>query len=685
MRSPRLVPVAALLALAFLSVGSIPLTGSALAAAGQGHGLSRVDMDTTVAPCQDFYQYANGGWIARTKMPAAYSRYGGFEEIQDRNIENVHRLLDDAVLKSKAKPGGTIGLLATFYGTCMDSATAEAQGDRPIRPTLDRIAGLTSTAALGAELSRLHGDGVGAMFFFAGAADPGNSDLVIATANQGGLGLPNRDYYFKTDSNSVHIRQEYVDHIARSLQLVGSDPGRAAAQAQAVMAIETALARVSLSPVQLRDPRAVYHKMPLADLKKLCPSFDWDTYLAESRVTRAADVNVRQPRFFTGLDSLIKAVPIADWQTYLQWHIVRAGSPYLGPSFVNEDFKFQQVLTGAKEMLPRWRRCLEATDRSLGDPLGEEYVKKYFPPDTKARALTMVRNLEAALRERIQTPTWMSEATKAQALGKLDAFGNKIGYPDHWRDYSALELEAGSFLANAIRTSRFERAYRLGKIGGPVDKTEFSMTPPTVNARYSPTLNDILFPAGILQPPFFDPQADDAVNYGGIGAVIGHEMTHGFDDQGRQFDAKGNLRDWWTAEDAAKYKVQVDRIIAQYDGYTVLDTVHVNGRLTTGENMADVGGITVAYAALQKALAGKPRPKIDGFTPEQRFFLAQARIWRQIVRPEESRRRIATDPHSPGRWRVNGPLSDMPEFKKAFGCAAGDPMVRDEAMRVTIW
>jgi putative endopeptidase len=687
MRLTRNAPAAALIAAILLSIGSFLPTGAVLAAGApaQHHGLTLADMDTTVAPCQDFFQYANGGWVARTKMPPAYSRYGGFSELQDRNLENVHKLLEDAVRQVKAKPGGNVGLLATYYGTCMDSATAEKQGDQPLRPTLARIAALTSTAGLGAEAARLHSEGVGVLFFLAGIPDPGNSDMVITTANQGGLGLPNRDYYFKSDSNSVHIRDAYVAHVARTFQLLGSDAAKAGAQAKTVMSIETSLAAISLSPVQLRDPRGLYHKMPLADLKKLCPSLDWDAYLSESHVTKVAEVNVRQPKFFTGLDSLLKAVPLADWQTYLGWHVARSGASLLSSAWVNEDFRFEQVLSGAKEMMPRWRRCLESTDRALGDPLGQEYVKQYFPPETKARALAMVHNLEAALHDRIQSLTWMSDSTKAQALGKLEAFGLKIGYPDKWRDYSALKLDGGSYAANASRVSRFERAYRLGKIGGPVDKAEFNMTPPTVNARYSPNLNDVLFPAGILQPPFYDPEADDAVNYGGIGAVIGHEMTHGFDDQGRQFDAKGNLRDWWTADDASKYKAQVDRIIAQYDGYTVADSVHVNGRLTTGENIADLGGLTVSYAALQKALAGKPRTKIDGFTPEQRFFLGYGRIWRQIIRDEEARRRVATDPHSPARWRVNGPLSDMPEFKKAFGCATGDPMVRDESVRVTIW
>ena len=676
---PRIAP--ALLALLLLPLLAPP----GLAAPPATHGLSLADLDTTVAPCTDFYRYADGGWIRRAVMPAAYSRYGGFEELSDRNIEQVHRLLEGAVRQAKGPTGGDLGLLATFYGTAMDSDRAELDGARPIQPLLTRIAALGDKAALGTEVARLHGDGVGALFFLTGMADPGNSSMVIATAGQGGLSLPDRDYYFKADSASRHVREEFVAHVARTFRLLGDPDGAADAQAQAVMRIETALARASMTRVQQRDPKATYHKLSLAELKRLCPAFDWSAYLAESDVPGVTELNVRQPAFFTALDSTLQAVTLADWQTYLRWQVARTAAPVLSAAFVSEDFRFQQVLSGAKEMLPRWRRSLELTDRSLGEALGQVYVKTYFTPETKARTLELVKNLKAAFRDHIQALPWMSDATKVQALKKLDAMAVKIGWPDHWRDYSGLRLEQGPFCANLARANRFERAWRLAKIGKPVDRSEFSMTPPTVNARYSPSLNDILFPAGILQPPFFDPQADDALNYGGIGTVIGHEMTHGFDDSGRQYDAEGNLKDWWAPEDAQKYKVQAERIIAQYDGYTVLDTVHVNGRLTTGENMSDLGGLTMSYAALQKALAGKPRTTLDGFTPEQRFFLSYARVWRQLVRPAEAVRRINTDPHSPGEWRVRGPLSNMPEFEQAFGCTGEGTMMRAEAERVKIW
>jgi len=675
----RLFPV--LLALLLLPLFAMP----GLTASPATGGLTLADLDTTVAPCADFYRYAVGGWIRRATMPAAYSRYGGFEELSDRNLKQVHRLLEDAVLKARGSTRGNLGLLATFYGTAMDSGHAELGGERPIEPLLARIAALRSKAALGAEVARLHDEGIAALFFLTGMADPGNSSMVIATAGQGGLSLPDRDYYFRPDSASRQVRREFVAHVARTFQLLG-DPGEAAgAQAQVVMRIETALAQASMTRVQQRDPKATYHKLPLGELRRLCPSFDWNSYLIGSRVLGTTELNVRQPDFFTALDSTLQAVPLADWRTYLRWQVARATSPILSAPFVNEDFRFQRVLTGAKEMLPRWRRSLEATDRSLGDALGKVYVETCFTPETKTRALELVKNLRAAFRDHIQALPWMSEATKAQALQKLDAMGVKIGWPDKWRDYSGLRLQHDSFVANWMRANRFERAWRLGKIGKPVDRSEFSMTPPTVNARYSPSLNDILFPAGILQPPFFDPQADDALNYGGIGCVIGHEMTHGFDDSGRQYDAEGNLKDWWTPADAEKYKEQVERIVAQYDAYTVLDTVHVNGRLTTGENVSDLGGLTMSYAALQKALASKPRTTIDGFTPEQRFFLSYARIWRQLVRPAEAVRRINTDSHSPGVWRVMGPLSNLPEFEQAFGCAGEGTMMRPEAERVKIW
>jgi predicted metalloendopeptidase len=450
------------------------------------------------------------------------------------------------------------------------------------------------------------------------------------------------------------------------------------------MALETALAQVSMTRVQRRDPNAVYHVMPLDSLRAIAPSFDWKVYLA-GRNVKPDVVNVTQPAFFKGLDSLVTHVPLATWKAYLRWNALADASPTLTQAFVDEDFAFDRLLTGAKEQQPRWKRCLAATDRDLGDLLGKAYVAEAFPPRARDRAMELVLNLEAALGDRIATLEWMSEPTRQQAAAKLAAFEEKIGYPTKWRDYSKVAITRGPLYTNRLNSRAAESARNMARLGQPVERGEWRMTPPTVNAFYSPQLNSINFPAGILQPPFFDADADDPVNYGAIGAVIGHEMSHGFDDQGRQFDGQGNLRDWWQKSDADAYKVQAQRVVEQFDAYTVNDSLHVNGRLTLGENIADLGGLAVAYVAMQKALAGKPRQLIDGFTPEQRFFLAYARIWRAMDRPEGLRTRVLTDPHSPARWRVNGPLSNLKEFHDAWGCQDGDGMVRPAEARARIW
>jgi putative endopeptidase len=438
--------------------------------------------------------------------------------------------------------------------------------------------------------------------------------------------------------------------------------------------------------VEHRDPNAIYHKMTVAELQQLTSNLTWSTILKTMGAPGDGAVNVAQPEFVKALDSLVGRVPLDDWKAYLRWRVVDDAAPSLSSAFVNEDFRMRQVLTGARELLPRWKRCLQAADRSMGEALGQAYVEKTFTPDAKARALEMVRNMEAVLRDRLTSLEWMSEATRKQAIVKLDAIMNKIGYPDKWRDYSALTVARRPFVLNQLAATEFERKRNLAKIGKPVDRSEWGMTPPTVNAYYSPTVNEIVFPAGILQPPFFDPNVDDAVNYGGIGAVIGHEMTHGFDDSGRQFDAKGDLRDWWTPADAAEYKKRAQLVVDQFNGYIGVDTLHVNGQLTLGENIADLGGLKIAYAAMERAMAKNGRPPlIDGWTPEQRFFLSWAQVWRRKVRPEAARQALITDPHSPAEWRVNGPLSNLPEFAKAFGCQAGDPMVRPDSVRAQIW
>ncbi|HEY6195008.1 MAG TPA: M13 family metallopeptidase [Candidatus Eisenbacteria bacterium] len=639
--------------------------------------------DTTCAPCRDFDQFANGGWRSRFVMPAAYSRYGAFTEVADRNQEVLLGIVTRDAAK-QAKPGSDEAKLGDYWTSCMDSTAAEQAGLAPVQPLLTAVDGMTSTADLGRQVAWFHAHGVGTLFTFSGNQDAKHSDRFIAHAGQGGLGLPDRDYYTKQDSASRALRTEYVAHMARVFGLAGEEAGAAAKHADDVMALETALANASMTNVQRRDPFAIYHVMPADSLVLLAPRFGWKDYFA-GRMKNPDIVNVTQPDFFRAVNVLIGTVPLDTWKAYLKWAALADAAPTLTKAFGDEDFRFEKLLTGAKEQQPRWKRCLGAVDRDLGDMLGKAYVAETFPPKARARALGMVHNLEAALGDKIAGLAWMSEDTRKAAAGKLAAFDEKIGYPDKWRDYSGVKITRGPLFANRLEARAAESARNMDRVGKPVERREWRMTPPTVNAFYSAQLNSINFPAGILQPPFFYPDADDPVIYGAIGAVIGHEMTHGFDDRGRQFDAQGNLRDWWKPADADAYKVQAQRVVEQFDGYTVNDTLHVNGKLTLGENIADLGGLAVAYAAMQKALAGKPRKRIDGFTPEQRFFLAYARIWRAMDRPEGLRTRVLTDSHSPAHWRVNGPLSNLKEFRDAWGCKDGDGMVRDSSQRASIW
>ncbi|HVP37782.1 MAG TPA: M13 family metallopeptidase [Candidatus Saccharimonadales bacterium] len=670
------LPVVAVLAL--LACAPAP------AAAAPNHGLDLANMDTTVSPCVDFNRYANGAWLERTQMPPSYGRYGGFEELADRNQEDVHRLLEEIRADVSAAPGTNRWKLAAFYGACMDSQLADSLGIEPLRPVLARIDQLQDVSGLARLVGELHADAVNALFRFGAGADRMNSSMTIAQAGQGGLGLPDRDSYLKADTASERLRADYQAHVARTFQLLGDPEAQAAAQK--VVALETALATVSMPRVAMRDPRATYHMMALTELQGMTPSFRWADYLAQIGQGSLQKLNVATPDFFKGAGRLLDSVPVADWKSYLRWHATEEAAPLLSRPFVEENFRFSQRLSGAQEMQPRWKRCLGLTEMALGEAVGQEYVARHFSPEAKARALAMVKNLEAALESRIRTLGWMTDSTRAQALVKLHAFTEKIGYPDKWRDYSALQLEKRQALLNLMRAQQFERNRRLARIGKPVDRGEWNMIPPTVNAYYNPSNNEIVFPAGILRPPFFDPNADDALNYGGIGAVIGHEMTHGFDDSGRKFDAQGNLRDWWTAQDAEKYEERAQKIVNQFNGYVAVGEVHLNGKLTLGENIADLGGLTVAYEALQRSMKGKPRPApIDGFTPEQRFFLGWAQVWRELMRPEMRRTRAMTDSHSPGMWRINGPLSNMTEFHQAFGCKPGDPMYRPDSLRARIW
>jgi len=647
--------------------------------------LDPANLDRSANACVDFYQFANGGWIKNNPIPAAYSRWGSFNELEEKNQSELTKILERAAADASAKRTAATRMLGTYYASCMDSTAAEQAGASPLTPRLDRIVSINDLAGLQREIGRLHLEGVNAVFNFGATQDSKNSTSVIGGARQGGLGLPDRDYYTKTDPASATIRKNYLVHIGKMFQLAGGTPAQAAADAERVMALETALARSSLTRVERRDPVATYNYRTPAQLASMTPHFDWRRYFTDIGTPNVPAVDVQSPKFFAAVDSVLAGAPLADWKAYLRWRVIRASAPHLSSAFVNEDFNFASSLSGAKELLPRVKRCTRETDDRLRDALGQAYVGEYFTPAAKARALEMVHNLEAVFRDRLSSLPWMSETTRKQAIVKLEAFAEKIGYPDKWRDYSTLNIRPGPFLNNVVAVNLYENRLELERIGKPLDRMLWGMTPPTVNAYYNPQLNEIVFPAGILQPPFFSPTADDAVNYGGMGSVIGHEMGHGFDDQGAQYDPQGNLKNWWSAEDLEKFKQRTTLISNQYDAYTVLDTVHVNGRLTLGENAADIGGLSVAYAALQKALQGKPKPLIDGFTPEQRFFLAWAQIWRQNITPQNQMLRINTDPHSPGRWRTNGPLANMPEFAQAFGCKPGDPMVRPEAVRATLW
>jgi putative endopeptidase len=648
--------------------------------------LDPANLDRSVPACTDFYHYANGGWIKSHPIPAAFSRWGSFDELQENNQSNLLTILRAASANGNSQATADMRKLSVYYSSCMDSAAAERNGGQPIVPELARISALTNRAQVESEIARLHSMGVSSLFGFGAEQDAKNSTAVIAGVSQGGLSLPDRDYYLNPDKRYADIRANYLDHVSRMFQLAGESSTQAASDAQRVVAIETALAKPAKTRVERRDPNANYHRMTAAELAQLAPGFGWPALFTGEGRSDISTINVQNPVFVKVADSLLTSGPLDDWKAYLRWHVIDASAQSLSSAFVNEDFRFGSTLSGAKEMLPRDKRCTRATDNGLRDALGQAYVAQYFTPAAKQRALDMVHNLESVFHDRILTLDWMSDTTKTQAEGKLAAFTNKIGYPDKWRDYSTLNIQQGPFLNNVLAVRQYERRRNMARIGQPVDRTEWGMTPPTVNAYYNPQMNEIVFPAGIMQPPFFNPTADDAVNYGGMGAVIGHEMTHGFDDQGAQFDREGNLKNWWSASDLEKFKHGTGLVSSQYDSYTVLDSLHVNGKLTLGENLADLGGLSVSYAALEKALAQKGRPaNIDGFTPEQRFFLAWAQIWRANTTPEAVRLRINTDPHSPGEWRTNGPLSNMPQFAAAFGCKAGDPMVRDASVRPVIW
>jgi putative endopeptidase len=648
------------------------------------------DRDPSVKPQDDFFMYANGGWIKQTEIPPEYSRWGSFNELIENNNDALHDIAEKAEnthVDPRLAP--ETQKVSDYYASGMDEKTIEAMRIRPLADEFNRIESIKDRNELLREIAHLHSIGVGVLFDFGSGQDDKDSTHEIAQAVQGGLGMPDRDYYTKTDEASKKLRDQYVDHVAKMLTLMGEPAETATDHARKILAIETKLAEASRTRVQLRDPQKNYNKMPLRQLQNLTPAWNWSDYFKNIDLLEPSDVNVHQPEFFRAADQVFKSAPLDDWKAYLRWHLINAAAEDLSKDFVDEDFNFKErILHGTEKIKPRWKRVIASTDDAIGQALGKLYVAFYFPPQAKARALELVNNLKEALADRIKTLEWMDEPTKREALKKLAAMRVKIGYPDKWLDYSLLPIDRGPFVLNTMRAAKFETTREFNKVGKPVDPTDWGMTPPTVNAYYNPNMNEIVFPAGILQPPFFYANADDAVNYGGIGAVIGHEMTHGFDDQGRQFDAAGNLRDWWSPASAVKFKERSQAIVKQYNQYEPLPGLHVNGELTQGENIADLGGVKLAYAALQKALDKNPQEsgkKIDGLTPEQRFFLSFAAIWKSKQRDEDLKLRLNTDPHSPARYRVDGPLSNLPEFARAFSIPDNSPMLCSPDKRVNIW
>jgi putative endopeptidase len=671
----------------FTAITALICLCSSLAAQKQTRPLDPVNMDTTCSPCQDFFRYANGGWLSRNDIPGDQPLWGSFNELQEQNFAALREVLTQTAKNAASTRNPDLRKLGTFYGTCMDSAAIERAGIQPLRAELNQIAAIGDRSGIEEGIVRLHRLGLPAGFVFGSVPDAKKSARTIAQVYQGGLGLPDRDYYTKKDSVSQKLRQQYLEHVANMLRLAGQDQKEAEDAAEGILRIETALANASMTREAQRDPEAIYHLTTRTKLQQMTPSFVWSSYLNGLGLGSVQEFNVGQPEFMAAFDSLLKTAPLEDWKSYLSWNLIANTAPALSSPFEKESFRFNStVLQGVTEMRPRWKRCLRLTDAALGEILGQAYVKKYFTPKDKARALEMVRNIRAELHNRLAQLTWMSDQTKRKAYAKLNSMINKIGYPDRWRDYSKLEVRPGPFVSNVLSANDFENRRQLAKIGRPTDRSEWGMTPPTVNAYYNPPTNEITFPAGIMQPPFFDSKADDAVNYGGMGAVIGHEITHGFDDEGRQFDAQGNLSGWWTEADTKEFNRRAEVVKKQFDNYTVLDSLHVNGKLTLGENIADFGGLLIAHGAYRRSLEGKLEPKpIDGLSGDQRFYLAWAQMWRAKSRPEFTRLLVNIDPHAPPEYRTIGPLSNIPAFAKAFGCRAGDPMVRPEDARAQIW
>ena len=652
------------------------------------HGIDVTDLDRKAVPCQDFYEFANGNWRANNPIPPSMVMWSKRWAAGESTKDVLRGILEDAAAHSStAPPKSTDRLIGDYYGACMDEKRIDALGVKALNKELDLIQSIGSVADLQRAIIHLHEEALFAPFSFGSTQDPHHPQQVIADAGAGGLGLPDRDYYFKDDDKSKETRQKYVEHVAAIFVLAGSDKAAAAAAAQVVMRMETALAGATLTNVELRDPYATDHKMTLDDVQKITPDFNWAEYFKVLKVDTSVPINVDQPKFMQEFQRQLQQTSIADWKTYLTWQALNAAASSLSAPFVQEDFAFyQQYLQGATEMKPRWKRCVEATDGALGEALGKKYVEKTFSPEAKARMQEMVKNILLALHDDILTVTWMSDATKQKALEKLSAFNPKVGYPDKWKDYSSVEITRDSYWNDVVQTLRFAVRDDAQLIGKPVDRGRWGMTTPTSNAYYNPLLNEIVFPAGILLPPMFDVNATDAVNYGGIGPVIGHEISHGFDDQGAQYDGTGELKSWWTPADYKEFQSRGQCVVDQFSSYTVEGGLHENGKLVLGESIGDLGGVKLAYLAFEKSMEGKPRPADqDGFTPEQQFFISWGQSRGDEIRPDAQRQFVLTNPHPVSKYRVIGPLSNLPEFCKAFGCKTGDAMVRPAELRCSVW
>ncbi|HEY7334658.1 MAG TPA: M13 family metallopeptidase [Bryobacteraceae bacterium] len=681
MKLLAILPAAVLLsANALLAQSSPPETP--LSSLPYSPSLDVSSMDRSADPCTDFYRYSCGAWIKKNPIPPDQSRWDVYAKLTEDNLRFLWGILQDAS-KPSATRTAVEAQIGDYFYACMDEPAIEKAGAAPLKPALGEIAALKSINDLPALLARLHLEGGEMMFNFGSSQDYADSSQVIGFANAGGLGLPDRDYYVKTDAKSQETRQKYLDHVQKMFELLGEPADMAKAHAQTVMEIETALAKASLTRVELRDPQKLFHKMPVSQLQALTPSFRWSAYYAAAKVPNSPLVNVTEPTFYKELQALLKTRPLADWQTYLRWHLVHSYAPALSSAFVNANFDFySKHLRGLEQLPPRWKRCVRQVDEELGEALGQVFVAKTFSADTKAKAQLMTKQVEDAMESEIRQLPWMSEATKQRALEKLHAVVNKIGYPDKWRDYSSVKIARDDYFGNMSRANIFESRRQLDKIGKPVDRTEWLMTPPTVNAYYDPQMNDINFPAGVLQPPLYDPKMDDAPNYGDTGATIGHELTHGFDDEGRQFDAHGNLKNWWTKSDAQAFEKAAKCVSDEYSGFTIVDNIKINGKLTLGEDLADLGGTWLAYLAWKEATKEQNLQPADGLTPDQRFFVGMAQWACGDERPESKRLSAITNPHSPLEFRVNGVVSNMPEFGKAFSCKVGQPMVRVNQCKV---